>query len=149
MLASQAALCESTGSREMSVFHTLLAGNSGQLAAPGTVVPAGVTDTAGVTGGAGTAIVRRTAPSWPRVRAGTVRAGRGRGGAALGQADGGQRGHRRPGEHQPGGLQSKPSHAGILARRCRPCPDIRRLAGPADPCGGCLMMPATQPGGGG
>src|ERR1700722_13964764 len=80
MLASQAALCGSTGSREMSVFHTLLAGNSGQLAAPGTVVPAGVTDTAGVTGGAGTTIVRRTAllsrpaPSGP-VPSGPVAAG--------------------------------------------------------------------------
>src|SRR6266581_3746954 len=39
MLRSQAALCESTGSREMSVFHTLLAGNIGQPGAPGTVVP--------------------------------------------------------------------------------------------------------------
>jgi hypothetical protein len=39
MLRSQAALWESTGSLEMSVFHTLLAGNTGQFGAPGTVVP--------------------------------------------------------------------------------------------------------------
>jgi hypothetical protein len=39
MLPSHAALCWLTGSLEMSVFHTLFAGNSGQLAAPGTVVP--------------------------------------------------------------------------------------------------------------
>src|ERR1700733_4176699 len=38
MLASHAALCLFTGSREMLVFHTSLAGNIGQLAAPGTVV---------------------------------------------------------------------------------------------------------------
>jgi hypothetical protein len=48
MLASQAALCELTGSREMSVFQTLSAGNIGQRAAPGTLVPAG-----GLAGGAG------------------------------------------------------------------------------------------------
>ena len=35
MLASQAALWESTGSPEMSVFHTLSAGNIGQPGAPG------------------------------------------------------------------------------------------------------------------
>jgi len=39
MLRSQAALRELTGSREMSVFHTLFAGNIGQRGAPGTVVP--------------------------------------------------------------------------------------------------------------
>src|SRR5438309_11114568 len=40
MLRSQAALCESAGSLEMSVFQMLFAGNTGQLGAPGTVVPA-------------------------------------------------------------------------------------------------------------
>jgi hypothetical protein len=40
MLASHAALCLFTGSREMFVFQTLLAGNAGQFGAPGTVVPA-------------------------------------------------------------------------------------------------------------
>src|SRR5271156_4332925 len=39
MLCIQAALCESTGSSEMLVFHTLSAGNIGQLGAPSTVVP--------------------------------------------------------------------------------------------------------------
>src|SRR5579863_1893197 len=39
MLRSQAALWASTGSREMSVFQMLLAGNIGQFGAPGTVVP--------------------------------------------------------------------------------------------------------------
>ncbi len=39
MLRIHAALCLFTGSLEMLVFHTLLAGNIGQLAAPGTVVP--------------------------------------------------------------------------------------------------------------
>src|SRR5438270_12190990 len=39
MLCIQAVLREFTGSREMSVFHTLLAGNIGQFGAPGTVVP--------------------------------------------------------------------------------------------------------------
>src|SRR5262249_15299809 len=34
----QAALCLFTGSREMSVFHTLSVGNIGQSGAPGTVV---------------------------------------------------------------------------------------------------------------
>jgi hypothetical protein len=38
MLRSHAALWESTGSLEMLVFHTLLAGNIGQFGAPGTVV---------------------------------------------------------------------------------------------------------------
>src|SRR5580698_8798515 len=38
MLASHAALCSSTGSLEMLVFHTLLAGNMGQFGAPGTTV---------------------------------------------------------------------------------------------------------------
>jgi len=38
MLRSHAALWESTGSFEMLVFHTLLAGNIGQFGAPGTVV---------------------------------------------------------------------------------------------------------------
>ncbi len=38
MLASHAALCASTGSLEMLVFHTLFAGNIGQFGAPGTVV---------------------------------------------------------------------------------------------------------------
>ena len=42
MLRSQAALCASAGSLEMSVFQTLFAGNMGQLGAPGTVVPAGL-----------------------------------------------------------------------------------------------------------
>src|SRR5258708_1228230 len=37
MLASHAALCLFTGSFEMLVFHTLSAGNIGQLGAPGTV----------------------------------------------------------------------------------------------------------------
>ena len=40
MLASHAALWESTGSFEMFVFQTLLLGNVGQFGAPGTVVPA-------------------------------------------------------------------------------------------------------------
>ena len=40
MLRSHAALCLSTGSLEMFVFHTLFAGNIGQFGAPGTVVPA-------------------------------------------------------------------------------------------------------------
>src|SRR5690242_20280923 len=39
MLCIQAALWAFTGNREMSVFHTLLAGNIGQFGAPGTVVP--------------------------------------------------------------------------------------------------------------
>ena len=39
MLRIQAALFASTGSLEMLVFHTLSAGNIGQLGAPGTVVP--------------------------------------------------------------------------------------------------------------
>src|ERR1700733_9768273 len=39
MLAIQAALCLLTGSREMLVFHTLLAGNSWHFGAPGTDVP--------------------------------------------------------------------------------------------------------------
>ena len=39
MLRSQAALCGSTGSLEMSVFQTLFAGNIGQFGAPGTAVP--------------------------------------------------------------------------------------------------------------
>jgi len=38
MLRIQAALCLFTGSREMSVFHTLSDGNIGQFGAPGTVV---------------------------------------------------------------------------------------------------------------
>jgi uracil-DNA glycosylase len=38
MLFIQAALCESTGSLEILVFHTLSAGNIGQFGAPGTVV---------------------------------------------------------------------------------------------------------------
>src|ERR1700733_2881770 len=38
MLASHAAPCSSTGSLEMLVFHTLLAGNMGQSGAPGTTV---------------------------------------------------------------------------------------------------------------
>jgi hypothetical protein len=38
MLRNHAALWESTGSLEMLVFHTLLAGNIGQFGAPGTVV---------------------------------------------------------------------------------------------------------------
>jgi hypothetical protein len=41
MLRIQAALRELTGSLEMSLFQTLLAGNIGQSAAPGTLVPAG------------------------------------------------------------------------------------------------------------
>src|SRR5580693_9324543 len=40
MLDSQAALWASTGRPEMSVFHTLSAGNIGQAGAPGTGVPA-------------------------------------------------------------------------------------------------------------
>src|ERR1700691_6098666 len=47
MLASHAALCSSTGSLEMLVFHTLLAGNMGQFGAPGTT-------TVDMTGSAGT-----------------------------------------------------------------------------------------------
>src|SRR5215471_18222951 len=39
MLRIQAALWAFTGNWEMSVFHTLLAGNIGQFGAPGTVVP--------------------------------------------------------------------------------------------------------------
>jgi hypothetical protein len=39
MLCIQAALRGSTGSFEMLVFHTLSAGNIGQLGAPATVVP--------------------------------------------------------------------------------------------------------------
>jgi hypothetical protein len=41
MLAIHCELRGFTGSLEMSVFHTLLAGNSGQLRAPGTVIPGG------------------------------------------------------------------------------------------------------------
>src|SRR5215475_13250805 len=40
MFCIHAALCEFTGSPETLVFHTLSAGNIGQLDAPGTVVPA-------------------------------------------------------------------------------------------------------------
>ncbi|HEY6278611.1 MAG TPA: hypothetical protein VIX86_20045 [Streptosporangiaceae bacterium] len=69
MLRSQAALWESTGSLEMSVFHTLLAGNIGQFGAPGTVVPVTAAvpaeavpvglapDVAGLAGPAGVALV--------------------------------------------------------------------------------------------
>jgi hypothetical protein len=39
MLRSQAELRGSVGSREMSVFQMLSAGNIGQFGAPGTVVP--------------------------------------------------------------------------------------------------------------
>src|ERR1700722_14729810 len=39
MLRIHAALCLFTGSLETLVFHTLLAGNIGQLPAPGTTVP--------------------------------------------------------------------------------------------------------------
>src|SRR5215472_1572174 len=38
MLASHAGPCLSTGSLEILVFHTLLAGNMGQFGAPGTTV---------------------------------------------------------------------------------------------------------------
>src|SRR5271170_4902703 len=44
MLASHAALWESTGSPVMGVFQTLSAGNIGQLGAPGTGVPADATE---------------------------------------------------------------------------------------------------------
>ena len=47
MLASHAALCWSTGSLEIFVFQTLLAGNAGQFGAPGTVVPASNAASAG------------------------------------------------------------------------------------------------------
>ncbi len=40
MLANQAALWASTGSPEMSVFHTLSAGKTGQPGAPGSGLPA-------------------------------------------------------------------------------------------------------------
>ena len=55
MLASHAALCSSTGSLEMLVFHTLLAGNIGQSGAPGTTVD--MTGSAG-TCGAGPTVAR-------------------------------------------------------------------------------------------
>ena len=55
MLASHAALCSSTGSLEMLVFHTLLAGNMGQSGAPGTTVD--MTGSAG-TCGAGPTVAR-------------------------------------------------------------------------------------------
>jgi hypothetical protein len=58
MLRIHAALCEFTGSREMSVFHTLPAGNIGQFGAPGTGTPAAGARGAGafwVAGGTGTA----------------------------------------------------------------------------------------------
>ena len=55
MLASHAALWESTGRLEMSVFQTLSAGYIGQLGAPGTGVPAaaGTAAATGVERGAG------------------------------------------------------------------------------------------------
>ncbi|HEY5384546.1 MAG TPA: hypothetical protein VIJ56_04865 [Acidimicrobiales bacterium] len=40
MLDNQAALLELTGNPAMGVFHTLSVGNTGQLGAPGTGVPA-------------------------------------------------------------------------------------------------------------
>ncbi len=43
MLANHWALCESTGRFAMGVFQTLSAGNTGQLGAPGTGVPADAT----------------------------------------------------------------------------------------------------------
>ena len=46
MLASHAALWESTGRPEMSVFQTLSEGNISQLGAPGTGVPAAAGPTA-------------------------------------------------------------------------------------------------------
>src|ERR1700685_192154 len=49
MLASHAALCSSTGSLEMLVFHTLLAGNMGQFGAPGTT-PVDMTGSPGTCG---------------------------------------------------------------------------------------------------
>jgi hypothetical protein len=51
MLRSHSALRLLTGSCEMSVFHTLFAGNIGQRRAPGTVVPAaGAASVAGAAG---------------------------------------------------------------------------------------------------
>jgi len=55
MLRSHAALWESTGSFEMLVFHTLLAGNIGQFGAPGTVV---------VMGSIATAILQYSVLTW-------------------------------------------------------------------------------------
>ena len=55
MLRSQAALWESTGSFEMSVFHTLFAGNIGQPGAPGTLVPGAAAGAAGAAGAVGVA----------------------------------------------------------------------------------------------
>src|SRR5208282_4912452 len=43
MLASHSALCGATGKFAMGVFQTLSAGKTGQLAAPGTGVPAEAT----------------------------------------------------------------------------------------------------------
>ncbi|MGZ4435963.1 MAG: hypothetical protein ACXVW7_20430, partial [Trebonia sp.] len=60
----QAALRESTGNFEMSVFHTLSAGNIGQPGAPGTVVPAaaGAADATRAADAVGVAaVLRRTA----------------------------------------------------------------------------------------
>src|SRR5215813_7206222 len=57
MLRSQAALCLSTGSFEMSVFHTLLAGNIGQLARVA-VGPAGLDS------GANAAVARDCPGAW-------------------------------------------------------------------------------------
>ena len=82
MLASHAALLGSTGKSAMAVFHTLSAGNIGQLGAPGTGVPAeavvGDTPTArpshitpAATNATGPAILcRRT--NAPSLRAATV-----------------------------------------------------------------------------
>ena len=72
MLASHAALWLSTGSLEILVFHTLLAGNMGQFGAPGTtVVMAG----AAATLGAGAALagdVSVLAGTLPRVLVGAL-----------------------------------------------------------------------------
>jgi hypothetical protein len=66
MLASQAALREFTGSLEMSVFQTLLAGNIGQLGAPGTVVPvAAFAAGADVAAGREVVAAARAGSAWP------------------------------------------------------------------------------------
>jgi len=86
MLRSHAALREFTGSREMSVFHTLLAGNIGQPAAPGTVVAGRA-----AAGGAGVSCWRTEtgggdADADAPGEADSAEAAAGAGGAAAGEA---------------------------------------------------------------
>src|SRR5262249_60079827 len=92
MLRIQAALCLFTGSREMSVFHTLSDGNIGQSGAPGTVVEgeagagldAGAAGAAAVAAGAVSAagvLLRDAVPQAVRTRTGAAA-------AAIRRADG-------------------------------------------------------------